>query len=182
MWFCVISRFQFFISCLRNSWLNGPAYDRNPVASRTSPTSRLICASKPLLAAVQRIFSPDSPSISAVAMFILRRQAFASSTSACTGNQPLMLLCCRRLQFNQTICCAGRVNESVRCPSVSPVFFLASAVGRVKRRLLKLSRQWTVRAAASVLQVRCGPRYEGRQRLFCAFSKEAPFDCWCGSS
>jgi len=90
MWFCVISLFQFFCSCLRNSWLNGPAYDRNPVASRTSPTSRLICASKPLLAAVHLIFSPDKPSINAVAMFILRRHAFASSTNACISNHSLL--------------------------------------------------------------------------------------------
>ena len=89
IWFDVISFFQFFISCFRNSWLNGPAYDRKPVARRTSPTSRLICASKPLLAAVHLIFSPDRPSINAVAMFILRRHAFASSTSACISNSSL---------------------------------------------------------------------------------------------
>ena len=82
MWFCDISFIQAFIICLRNSWLNGPAYERKPVARRTSPTSRLICASKPLLADVHRIFSPDSPSMSAVAVVILRRQAFASSTRA----------------------------------------------------------------------------------------------------
>jgi len=82
--------FQSVIIWVRNSWLNGPVYDRKPVASKTSPTSLPVSASKPLLASVQRMRSPDKPSIRAVALSILRRQAFASSTSACNDSLKLL--------------------------------------------------------------------------------------------
>lgn len=73
--------FHVCISFVRNSWLNGPAYDRNAVARIASPTSRPICSLRARHCSVQRSFSPLSPLMSAAAVAIFRRHTAAASVS-----------------------------------------------------------------------------------------------------